>query len=332
MAMLEAEIVKALSYGFKDRAPWWGADLQTLRNQIMQEEQPLEGTSCEIEFPMLDGSRDRLTGTLETPASQTKHPLVLIIHGLTGCQDSTYVRESARYHLARGRRVLRLNLRGAGSSRRTSTGFYFGGCVDDIRAVIVGIYENIERKGIFAIGYSLGGNILINSLAQDWARNYIVGAATVSAPIRPAEAALRLMAPRNLIYQYFLLRRMKQEVLSQYTHLSRDEETAIQNASTIFEFDDRFTAPRNGYRDADDYYAKTAGIQFVSELAVPTLFIHARNDPWVPVQPYTELHNRLPAGSQIMITRSGGHVGFHERGYTDARHDRAIDAFIDLLL
>lgn len=326
------EYSSALSSVFKDRAPWWGGDLQTLRNQFVHKTQTLASTSRALEFPTSDGSGDRLTGTLETPSTSVTGPLVLLIHGLTGCEDSTYVLETTRFQLAKGRRVLRLNLRGAGSSRKTAAGYYYGGCVDDVRAALVGIDDDIKEQGIVAIGFSLGGNILINTLGQNWARDYIVGAATVSAPLRPAEAANRLMEYRNAIYHHFLLRRLKLEALSPFARLSQEEKTVIETAGSIYDFDDKFTAPRNGYRDADDYYARTAGIQFVPKLAVPALLIHASNDPWIPLQPYVELRDKLAPQSRILITRSGGHVGFHERGYRDTRHDRAIDAFIDRLL
>jgi predicted alpha/beta-fold hydrolase len=319
----------AFSHVFYDRAPWWGGDLQTLRNQIIRTKQALASASRALEFPTSDGSGDRLTGTLETPLGAITGPLILLIHGLTGCEDSTYVRETARFQLARGRRVLRLNLRGAGSSRKTAVGYYYGACVDDIRAVLVGLDKGIRDQGVFAIGYSLGGNILVNTLGQDWARDYFVGAATVSAPLKPAEAADRLMQPRNAIYHHTLLRQMKFEVLSPFARLSQDERTAIKTANSIYEFDDRFTAPRNGYHDANDYYAKTAGIQFVPELSVPTLLIHARNDPWIPLQPYLDLDGFVAHGSRILITRGGGHVGFHERGCRDTRHDRAINVFLN---
>lgn len=323
-----SEHSNALSNVFEDRAPWWGGDLQTLRNQLAYRKQPLASTSRILEFPTTDGSGDRLTGTLETPSETSSGPLVLLIHGLTGCEDSTYVLETTRFLLAKGRRVLRLNLRGAGPSRKTAGGYYYGGCVDDIRAALAGTDDEIKKQGIFAIGYSLGGNILINTLGQDWARDYIVGAATVSAPIRPKDAAARLMEPRNAVYHYFLLRRMKLEALSPFARLSQDEKTAIKTASSIYDFDNKFTAPRNGYGDADDYYARTAGIQFVPDITVPTLLVHARNDPWIPEQPYVELEGRLPPKSQMLLTKGGGHVGFHERGHGTTRHDRAIDGFM----
>lgn len=313
---------------FSDRAPWWGGDLQTMRNQLVPSAAPENEQAERLEFMTSDGSGDRLVGMLETPTVVGEGPLVLLIHGLTGDQDSSYMLNTARLHLAQGRRVLRLNLRGAGPSRLTCKGYYHGGCVADIRTVLEGLPAELCKNGVFAIGYSLGGNILINTLAHRFVAETLVGAATVSAPLRPADAASRLMEPRNRLYHNSLLARMKAQTLSPHAHLDPAERSAIQGVQTIYDFDDRFTAPRNGYRNADDYYSQTTGAQFVPDLAVPTLLIHARNDPWIPVTPYDECRSANTPNALIVVTESGGHVGFHEKGFAQTRHDRAIEVFL----
>ena len=313
---------------FRDRAPWWGGDLQTLRNQLVPSFGQLDCRSERHEFMTFDGSGDRLVGMLETPSVIASEPLILLIHGLAGDQDSKYMRNTARYHLARGRQVLRLNLRGAGPSRLTANGYYYGGCVDDIRAVLEGLPKALCGQGVFAVGYSLGGNILINTLAERWVADFLIGAATVSAPLLPAQAAAVLMKPRNSVYHNVLLRQMKTATLSMQRPLDPHEQAAIRAAKTIHQFDDCFTAPRNGYRGADDYYSETAGARFVNDLAVPTLLIHAGNDPWIPVSPYEALQRARTPNTLVVITESGGHVGFHEHGYAETRHDRAVGEFL----
>ena len=236
--------------GFVERSPWWGGDLQTIRNHLMWRGQPLESHASVLEFPTSDGSGDRLTGTLERPINPTKSPLIMLIHGLTGCEDSFYVRGSARFHLARGRSVLRLNLRGAGTSRRVAGGYYHAGCASDLEDVIGALGCEATRYGVFAVGYSLGGNILLNLLSRLRPPHRLVGAATVSAPIEPLEACERIMAPRNLVYHALLLRRMKRDVLSPQAHLTARERRLVQDATSVFEFDDKFVAPRHGFGTA----------------------------------------------------------------------------------
>jgi predicted alpha/beta-fold hydrolase len=124
---------------FVPRFPWWGGDLQTLRNRLVHRARPLPGISEERLFPLDDGTGDRMLARLDTPEGGGTGPLVVLIHGLMGCDHSAYMLESARFHLARGRRVLRLNLRGAGPSAKYATRFYFAGCWRDIVAVLEGM-------------------------------------------------------------------------------------------------------------------------------------------------------------------------------------------------
>lgn len=311
--------------------PWWGGDLQTLRNQFFAGQIALPGRQTQLRFATSDNSGDILTGTLNRPIKASQGPTIFLIHGLTGCEDSTYMRETTRYQLSLGRNVIRVNLRGAGSSRVTAKGYYFGGCTGDIQDMLDGLDLALTRNGVFVIGYSLGGNILLNFLACLKAGHPLIGAATVSAPICPIEACRRLMSPRNGIYHRFMLHRMKEQVLSPHTHLSNAERQAIQSARTLFDFDDTFTAPRHGYQDARDYYAKTAGKQFAANLPVPALLLHARNDPWIPARPYIELQQQDLANARIILTPSGGHVGFHDRASRVPWHDRAITAFIEAI-
>ena len=277
---------------------------------------------------MSHGSGDRLTGTLEEPAAHaTKSPLIVLIHGLTGSADSTYVRESARFHLTRGRQVLRLNLRGAGTSRHVSKGYYHAGCASDIQDVLDGLGNTQTRHGVFPVGFSLGGNILLNLLGRLKPHRQLIGAAAVSAPIEPLQACQRIMEVRNALYHQFILRRMKRDVLASAA-LSYRERQSIERARSVFAFDDQWVAPRNGFRDAWDYYERTASARHVGAITVPTLMLHAWNDPWIPIKPYLVLKELALPKVEIRLARSGGHVGFHERGHIETWHDRMIDAFI----
>jgi hypothetical protein len=316
---------------FRSRAPWWGGDLQTLRNMLVRAGAALPATSERIYFPLSDDSGDRLAAMLDWPDRPVESPLVVLIHGLTGCEDSDFIRASAAFHLKRGRRVLRLNLRGAGPSRQVCGGHYHSGCATDIRDALAALDSKLSSQGLFLIGFSLGGNVLINLLASHADKLPICGAATVSAPIEPAQAARRLMAPRNAVYHSWLLRRMKRESTAPGACLSEAERAAILRARTIWEYDDGFIAPRNGFTGASDYYERTAGARLVADVRVPVLMIHARNDPWIPADPYAALEGDCPANIRIFLLPGGGHVGFHSGGHTETWHDRCVDAFLGSL-
>lgn len=313
---------------FQDRFPWWGGDLQTLRNQLIPGPAQLGGDTTKVQVALRDGSGDRLTAYIDTPPSAPQGPLILLIHGLTGCSGSTYIRESARFHLARGRRVCRLNLRGAGSSRQTCRGYYHAGCTDDLIDAIAGLAAVVPAEGIFVIGYSLGGNILLNFLSRLGDRHGMVGGATVCAPIEPLQAAHRLMHVRNFIYHQFLLHRMKRDVLDPNAGLDVNEAAAVRRSSSVYEFDDVFTAPRNGFDGVEDYYRRTAGAAHAHQVEVPLLMIHAVNDPWIPAAPYQRLAESPPRNVELVLVPSGGHVGFHATDSYETWHDRRIEQFV----
>ena len=315
---------------FRSRAPWWGGDLQTLRNRIVRHEVSLPGLSKRLFLAMADGSGDQLAAMLHVPDNVTDSPLVVLIHGLTGSEDSDYLRQSAAFHLKRGYRVLRLNLRGAGPSRSSSGGQYHSGCATDLRDALMALDYDLTSQGVFLIGFSLGGNILINLLAAHCTDLPVFGAVTVSAALDPAQATKRIMAPRNVLYHRWLLRHMRRECLALGARLEDQERHAILRARTIYEFDNTFTAPRNGFSGADEYYTGTAGWRVAPKIVIPTLLIHARNDPWIPSDPYEHIKQTAPT-LRVNLVDGGGHVGFHGRGHDETWHDRCAGEFFDSL-
>lgn len=315
--------------------------MQTLRNSIVPLQSSLPAQSTRLTFDLLDKTGDQLTGMLDRPsppeitpnipkdaplARTGESPLIVLIHGLTGCEESSYVLETARFHLQRGRHILRLNMRGAGPGRNHAKGYYHAGCWPDIAAALSQLHEESPHISLIIIGYSLGGNVVLNLLAHLPPHLHVTAAATVSAPIVPLQASRTIMAPRNALYQRFLLNRMKSDVLASDS-LDASTRTEIQQSRTVYGFDDQFVAPQNGFRDAPDYYAQTAGAQFVPEIATPLLMLHAANDPWIPTSPYRELQRLKRKTTRIQISTGGGHVGFHEQGHADTWHDRAIETF-----
>lgn len=315
---------------FVARFPWWGGDLQTLRNRLVHREKPLPGTREERLFPLRDGTGDRMMGLLDTPEGGGTGPLVILIHGLTGCDRSAYMIESARFHLARGRRVLRLNLRGAGAAARYASRFYFAGCWPDIAAVLEDMRPEAPG-GIFIIGFSLGGSVTLNALPELSPAYGIIGAATVSVPIEPMEAAIRLTERRNALYQWAFLHAMKAAYrrLDILTPKMREE---MEEARTILAIDDAVTAPLHGYPDAATYYDRTAGRRMIPAIRDPLLLIHATNDPWIPPAPYLALRDSLPPNVELSLTHDGGHVGYHGTHGPEPWHDLRVEAFLSGLL
>lgn len=122
---------------------------------------------------------------------------------------------------------------------------------------------------------------------------------------------------------------MKNEAGGRGARLSDGERAAIAAAKTVYAFDDTFVAPRNGFAGAEDYYARCSANVFLGRICIPTLILHARNDPWIPVEPYDEVVLGLSPNTKLVVSHSGGHVGFHGRGSPVPWHDRTIAAWLD---
>ena len=320
---------------FVPRAPWWGGDLQTVRNALAAPAPPPGGDGERLAFPMDDGTGDVLPARLHRPrAPAAGLPLVLLVHGLTGCEDSAYVRASACCFLRRGHPVLRLNLRGAGPARHLCRERYHAGRTEDLRAVLAALPGRLAATGMsaaegaVAIGYSLGGNLLLKLLGEPGVPGFLRAAAAVSAPIDLAAAWRRLARPRNFLYRRWLLARIKEEALAAPGLPARDR-AAVAAARTVRAFDDTFTAPRNGFADAGDYYARSSAAGFLSAIAVPTLLVHAEDDPWIPAAPYRACRWERAPACRLLLSARGGHVGFHGRGSATAWHDRCAWRFFE---
>lgn len=316
---------------FRPRPPWWGGDLQTLRNFLTGAHLGRDpGAPQRLAVPADDGTGDQILALLDRPPETTDKPVIVLVHGLSGCEDSAYIRRSARYFKTLGYPVLRVNLRGAGPSRGRCAQFYYAGCSEDLHALFAGLDRDMTGNGVVLVGFSLGGNVVLKYLreAGGTGRPRVHAAASVSAPIELAQAADMIMRPRNRIYHRWLLNRTKEDCLAAEGLLSAGERQAVDDSRTLPEFDDAFTAPRNGFRDAEDYYRACSARQWLGDIAVPTLIIHARNDPWIPVSAYTAFDWSSNPHLTALLSAAGGHVGFHGLGHATAWHDRCIATFV----
>ena len=313
---------------FRSRLPWWGRDLQTLRNYILSIESSLAPYPAErVEFPMTDG--DRLLASLHRPAEDLGRPLVVLIHGLTGSEDSAYIRASARHFLDQGYPVLRLNLRGAGASKGVCRSRYHAGRSDDRRQVLGQMDGRLAGKGLLLVGYSLGGNLLLKYLGEAGRRAIVRGAVSISAPIDLDAARRSIMRPRNRLYHRHIVAGLKLE--SESLELTAAQRRLLAEVETVFDFDDRILAPLMGFADAPDYYRRSMALPLLPEIRVPTLVIHARDDPWIPFRSYRDFDWTSNPRLLPLLPATGGHVGFHGRGSRVPWHDRSMALFFGRL-
>lgn len=297
--------------------PWFGGDLQTLRNYLRPPGDILAPWPGEVlRFPMKDGTGDELVGALHRPAEDGGRPMVLLLHGLTGCQDSTYIRVAARELLGAGHPVLRLNWRGAGPTLGKTRSFHHAGRTDDLFAVIGSMSGALARNGLAAIGYSLGGNVLLKYLAERGGLAPLRAAVAVSPPIDLHATQRRIAEYRNRRYHRYLLARM------------REEQPCPPAVASILEFDDHVVAPAHGFRDALEYYAQCSSGPHLGAIRTPTLVIHAADDPWIPSRTFRAIAWDQFRHVRLLMPWSGGHVGFHALGLKRPWHDEVALRFL----
>jgi uncharacterized protein len=310
---------------FRSRFPWWGRDLQTLRNHILNVAPSLSDyPGTRQEFRLSDG--DVLLASLHRPMADRSRPLAVLIHGLTGSQDSPYIRVSTRHLLELGYPVLRLNLRGAGPSQGLCRARYHAGRSEDLRQMLGQMDGRLAEQGILLVGYSLGANLLLKYLGEAGRRAIVLGAVSISAPIDLSAARHGIMRARNRAYHRHLLAGLKRE--TQSLLLSQQERRTLDEIQTVFDFDQRILAPREGFRDAEDYYSRSMALAFLPEIRVPTLLIQAKDDPWIPFRNYTEFNWVANPRLFPLFTVHGGHVGFHGMGSRVPWHDRCMAMFL----
>ena len=296
---------------FRRRWPWVTGDLQTIRNDLPGR---LAGVPADsgrhVEIPLSDGSGDRLVARYHP--GRAPAPAVILVPGLTGCEASRHVLQAADAWGGDGAPVIRLNLRGSPPGRSLAKGHYHMDRVQDLADACLAVADldpGIRRHGVVIVGFSLGGALALR-LAQAPSPPEIVKAVVaVSAPLDLPVTAERIARPRNRLYERWLLKRLKQETTPLWRNGPASLRAAVQSARHIRDFDDALTAREAGFRDAADYYASCSPLRCMESLAIPTLIIHADDDPWVPPPSVVE---RAPL--RVVVTRGGGHVGFHGTG------------------
>lgn len=314
---------------FHPRFPWWGGDLQTVANVLAPPRNDLApATSEKLEIDLKDGTGDRLVCTLDRPQAPTAGaPLCLLIHGLTGSQESHYIYSMAGTLLDRGYRVLRVNLRGAGPSRLVCKGHYYAGRSQDFRALLAALPAGLTVEGMVAIGYSLGGAMLLKYLGEEGRACRLAAAASVSAPIDLSLTCRNMMRPRNTLYHRHILAQMKVEALAPGAEVSAAEHEAVLGARSVWDYDEAFIAPRHGFAGAEDYYERCKPLRFMGEIRVPTLVIAALDDPWIPGALYSGYDWARNPSLTPLLPRHGGHVGFHGSGSRRPWSDMMVAEF-----
>jgi predicted alpha/beta-fold hydrolase len=216
--------------------------------------------------------------------------------------------------LRRGLRPIGLNFRSCGGEPNRRPRFYHSGETGDLRFTLDYLSSRLTGGIRGAIGFSLGGNVLLKFLGEEGeaARRRLGAAVAISVPFDLAAGAATLeRGPMARIYTEYFLRSLRGKIRSKQDQLRQlvDLDTALR-ARTLRHFDDAITAPLHGFANAADYYHRSSSTHYLEGIRVPTLLLHAEDDPFLPAR---AIPRAVVADNPYLVpgfSRRGGHVGF----------------------
>jgi uncharacterized protein len=258
----------------------------------------------------------RLLAKCHWQPSRREHPTLLLLHGLEGSADAHYMRGIADKAFSAGFNVVRLNQRNCGGTDHLSVGVYNSGLTSDPAAVIRELVQADGLESLAVAGYSLGGNLALKLAGElgDAAPRQVKAFAAVSPTLDLTACIDALERRENWLYQQNFLvslkRRIRRKARLYPSHYRTDP---LRRVRSVRQFDDAYTAPMSGYRDAADYYYRASSLRVAGAIHVPTLIITAEDDPFIPVEPFRDPAVLGNPSIRLVVTRHGGHCGFVAR-------------------
>ena len=253
---------------------------------------------------------------------------ILLVHGLEGSSDAVYMRSVAGAAVRAGYAAHRLNLRTCGGTENLCKTLYHAGLTSDVAAVISQI-QGDRGAPFFLVGFSLGGNVVLKFAGELGANaeGLLAGVCAVSTPLDLAACVRRIGARDNRVYENRFLSRMRKRMCATGRYTARD----FSGIRTLWDLDDRITAPAFGFEGAAGYYRTQSALPYLSRIRVPTLLIAAKDDTYIPAEIYQRPEIRGNPMVTVLETEHGGHLGFLGRGPRRFWLDHAILQWVRIL-
>ncbi|MCX7084707.1 MAG: hydrolase [Methylococcales bacterium] len=301
------------------KSAWW------LKNAHLQTIYPFLFRNAKVNLPL---RRERLI----TPdddfididwLGEAYQPLIILLHGLTGSSQSTYIKGLQAQLLSDGFRSVALNFRGCSGELNHSARCYHSGETEDLDFLYKTLRAREPNTPIGMVGFSLGGNVLLKWLGESEDKPDLFAAVAVSVPLVLDICASTLDKGFSKLYRYKLLDELKVYLSAKHRYLEKlgrvHEASKIANLGDVsdiksfWQYDDRVVAKLHGFKDVHDYYQRSSSRQFLKSIAVPTLVIQATDDPFMTPEVLPQ-QAHLSSYVQLEVTAGGGHVGFISGG------------------
>ncbi|HXN21989.1 MAG TPA: alpha/beta fold hydrolase [Candidatus Dormibacteraeota bacterium] len=258
----------------------------------------------------------KLLGHCHWQAEPKEHATIVLVHGLEGSSDSGYMLGIAEKAYRVGFNAIRLNQRNCGGSEKLTATLYNSGLSGDYHAVLHELITRDALPDLFFCGYSMGGNLVLKMAGELGAAapRQLRGVAAVCPSLDLAACADALELPTNFFYHRHFVVGLKRRYRRKAQQLPETYSLAgLARIRSLRQFDNIITAPRSGYRDAVDYYDRASAIRVAGQIRVPTLIITAKDDPFVPVNSFTDPAITGNRNIQLVTTEHGGHCAFVSR-------------------
>jgi len=238
--------------------------------------------------------------------------LVIISHGLEGDSHRGYMKGMAKSFNRSGYDAIAWNFRGCSGEINKSRRMYHSGATDDLDIVVKYALAQGKYKEIVMVGFSLGGNLTLRYLGEknSGISDKIKSGIVFSVPLDLHAGSLQISAPGNILYSKRFLKKLRVKIRSKAAQYPDINIAQLDKINSLFEFDEKYTAPIHGFDGAVDYYTKCSSLNNLEEITIPTLVVNAKNDPFLPQECY-------PTGLLIShenvfleVPELGGHVGF----------------------
>jgi predicted alpha/beta-fold hydrolase len=238
-------------------------------------------------------------------------PVLVLFHGLEGSSQSHYALSMMRAAANRGWRGLVVHFRGCSGEPNLLPRAYHSGDSDEGDWILRRVRDRYPQARLYAVGISLGGNMLAKWLGErEGDASFVTAAASIGSPLDLAAGGQAISRGFSLVYTRMFMATLRDKALAKLERFpgAADAE-AIRVSRNLYEFDNAFTAPLHGFRDTDDYWSRASGKPWLGGVRVPHLVLNALNDPFVPAD---SLPRADQVSSEVVLEKpaEGGHIGF----------------------
>ena len=263
-------------------------------------------------------------------------PIVILFHGLAGSYKSPYIQGAVAALSHAGFSTVVMHFRGCSGKDNLKARSYHSGETRDAKEFLASVHARYPQAKLFAVGYSLGANMLLKLLGEEKENTLLSAAIAVSAPMLLAVSATQMNKGLSRFYQRLLLKDLNAALERKYAthdmqkHIGLKKED-IKKLKNFWHFDEAYTAKINGFASAQDYYEKSSSKQYLKYIQTPTLIIHAKDDPFMTPEVIPK-KEELSRKIELEILKNGGHVGFVSGSFFKPHYwldTRIVDYFLE---